>query len=426
MLQNAGDDWRDVLGAHLAQQLPDYMVPAQWVVLDQMPLSPNGKLDRKALPRPDAVQHAQAYLAPQSPLEKQLAAIWRDVLGVEQVGLRDNFFELGGHSLLILMLKERIKNACGTNLSVTQLMLNPTVQGQVDCLLGSARRSLIVPLNSVESGTPLFLFHPSYGSVHCYKAVALALREQRPVLGVICRALTEEGGTVPAWATMVEDYTEQLLVAHPQGAFRLAGWSLGGNLALDVAYRLEQAGREVECVGLVDTPPPHDVTAFWKEDDNADDRHLSDVEQRAELLGVMFPAQALQIQTAWQEAQACEQDQVRQWARLDAWAEHTLGEAYLTLKRELLEGSEAQVSWDVKRELDQRLQEARYSAITAPVLCWWAAQSKGGQHRELIESSLRAVLGQMAIEQSVVIDTTHERIVDNAEFVSSFLDVMGR
>ncbi|MGY1880771.1 non-ribosomal peptide synthase/polyketide synthase [Pseudomonas reactans] len=426
VLQNAGDDWRDVLGAHLAQQLPDYMVPAQWVVLDQMPLSPNGKLDRKALPRPDAVQHAQAYLAPQSPLEKQLAAIWRDVLGVEQVGLRDNFFELGGHSLLILMLKERIKNSCGTNLSVTQLMLNPTVQGQVDCLLGSARRSLIVPLNSVESGTPLFLFHPSYGSVHCYKAVALALREQRPVLGVICRALTEEGGTVPAWATMVEDYTEQLLVAHPQGAFRLAGWSLGGNLALDVAYRLEQAGREVECVGLVDTPPPHDVTAFWKEDDNADDRHLSDVEQRAELLGVMFPAQALQIQTAWQEAQACEQDQVRQWARLDAWAEHTLGEAYLTLKRELLEGSEAQVSWDVKRELDQRLQEARYSAITAPVLCWWAAQSKGGQHRELIESSLRAVLGQMAIEQSVVIDTTHERIVDNAEFVSSFLDVMGR
>ena len=103
-----------------------------------------------------------------------------------------------------------------------------------------------------------------------------------------------------------------------------------------------------------------------------------------------------------------------------------MGEAYLTLKRELSEGSEAQVSWGVKRQLDQRLQESRYSPITAPVLCWWAAQSKGGQHRELIESSLRAVLGEQAVEQSVVIDTTHERIVDNAEFVSSFVGVMGK
>jgi len=425
VLQTQSAGWREILSAHLASHLPDYMVPAQWVLLGHMPLSPNGKLDRKVLPKPDA-QSSEQFEAPQTELEQTIAAIWADVLGVERVGVNDNFFELGGHSLLVLMLKERIRKVNGIGLSVSQLMLNPTVRAQIRCLEGATRRSLLVPLNGQTEGTPLYLFHPSYGSVHCYKALALALREQRPVLGVICRALVEEGAAVPSWDSLVDDYTEQLLLVRPHGAFRLAGWSLGGNLALDVAHRLERAGRQVECVGLVDTPPPHNVTAFWNEEDADEDQPISDNEQRAELLGVMFPEHAQQIQAVWQQSQACEQDQAQQWAPLDAWAERTLGEAYLTLKRELSEGSEAQVSWGVKRQLDQRLQESRYSPITAPVLCWWAAQSKGGQHRELIESSLRAVLGEQAVEQSVVIDTTHERIVDNAEFVSSFVGVMGK
>ena len=124
------------------------------------------------------------------------------------------------------------------------------------------------------------------------------------MLGVICRALVEEGAAVPSWDSLVDDYTEQLLLVRPHGAFRLAGWSLGGNLALDVAHRLERAGRQVECVGLVDTPPPHNVTAFWNEEDADEDQPISDNEQRAELLGVMFPEHAQQIQAVWQQSQA--------------------------------------------------------------------------------------------------------------------------
>jgi amino acid adenylation domain len=422
VLHDAAEGWRDLLSTHLVQHLPDYMVPAQWVVLDQMPLSPNGKLDRKALPKPDAAQQAQLYLAPQSALEIQLAGIWSDILGVEQVGLRDNFFELGGHSLLVLMIKERIRAATGISLSVTQLMLNPTVQGQASSLQGATRSNLIVRLNSQASGTPLFLFHPSYGSVHCYKAVALALRERRPVMGVICRALVEEGGDVPSWASMVEDYTEQLLIAQPHGPFRLAGWSLGGNLAMDVAYRLEQAGREVECVGWIDAPPPYREAAFWDEAGVVDERPVSANEQRAELLGVIFPEHAEQIHGVWLDNQG---DDTQRWERVNAWAERTLGAAYDALKDVLLEGSEAQVSWEVKRLLDLRLQEAEYQPISAPVLCWWAALSKGGQHRELIESSMRAVIGEAGIQTSTVVNTTHDRIIDNPEFVSSFVALMG-
>ncbi|WP_409261972.1 AMP-binding enzyme, partial [Pseudomonas putida] len=89
-------DSLEAIKSHLAAVLPDYMVPSQWVLLERMPLSPNGKLDRKALPKPELGQSRREYLAPQSELEQRLAAIWQEVLKVEQVGLNDNFFELGG------------------------------------------------------------------------------------------------------------------------------------------------------------------------------------------------------------------------------------------------------------------------------------------------------------------------------------------
>ncbi len=127
VLQNAGDDWRDVLSAHLAQHLPDYMVPAQWMLLEQMPLSPNGKLDRKALPKADASLQAREYVAPQSELEQQIAAIWAEVLEVPRVGLNDNFFELGGHSLLATQVVVRLREQLHAEFDVKSIFTTPTL-----------------------------------------------------------------------------------------------------------------------------------------------------------------------------------------------------------------------------------------------------------------------------------------------------------
>ncbi|MBS3183954.1 non-ribosomal peptide synthase/polyketide synthase [Pseudomonas sp. PCH44] len=102
-------DSLEAIKAHLAAVLPDYMVPAQWVLLERMPLSPNGKLDRKALPKPELGQSRREYVAPQSDLEQRLAGIWQDVLKVEQVGLNDNFFELGGDSIVSIQLVSRAR-----------------------------------------------------------------------------------------------------------------------------------------------------------------------------------------------------------------------------------------------------------------------------------------------------------------------------
>jgi amino acid adenylation domain-containing protein/non-ribosomal peptide synthase protein (TIGR01720 family) len=155
VLQGAGDDWREVLSEHLAQHLPDYMVPAQWMLLEQMPLSPNGKLDRKTLPKPDAAQHSQAFEAPQSPLEQRIAAIWAEVLGIEQVGLNDNFFERGGDSIISIQVVSRAR-AAGIHFTPKALFQHQTVRSL-------ARVAQLQAVQSIDQGpvqgeTPLLPF----------------------------------------------------------------------------------------------------------------------------------------------------------------------------------------------------------------------------------------------------------------------------
>ncbi|MCX9145637.1 phosphopantetheine-binding protein, partial [Pseudomonas sp. DCB_Q] len=128
VLTGEAADWQAQLAEHLRRGLPDYMVPNQWLALDSLPLSPNGKLDRKALPAVDAAQSQRAYVAPQSELEQQVAAIWTQVLGLERVGLTDNFFELGGHSLLVINIVSRIQLELGLKL-VPQLLFQYPVLG---------------------------------------------------------------------------------------------------------------------------------------------------------------------------------------------------------------------------------------------------------------------------------------------------------
>jgi amino acid adenylation domain-containing protein/non-ribosomal peptide synthase protein (TIGR01720 family) len=119
---------REAIKAQLKDSLPDYMVPTQLLFLAELPLSPNGKLDRKALPAPDASQMQQAFVAPRSELEQKIAGIWQDVLKLEQVGLTDNFFELGGDSIISIQVVSRSRQA-GIHFSPRDLFQHQTVQG---------------------------------------------------------------------------------------------------------------------------------------------------------------------------------------------------------------------------------------------------------------------------------------------------------
>ncbi|WP_370844829.1 amino acid adenylation domain-containing protein [Pseudomonas putida] len=154
-----GDGLRARIKAALREHLPDYMVPAQLVLLERLPLTPNGKLDRKALPRPDA-STLPAYVAPQSSVEQTLAGIWQDVLKREQVGVTDNFFELGGDSIITLQVVSRARQA-GIIISAKQLFQHQTVQGLAS-VAEVGGQALVIDQGALQGPMPLLPIHHEF------------------------------------------------------------------------------------------------------------------------------------------------------------------------------------------------------------------------------------------------------------------------
>ncbi|MGB3125560.1 MAG: amino acid adenylation domain-containing protein, partial [Pseudomonas sp.] len=149
--------WCEALKAELKRSLPDYMVPAHLLALERMPLTPNGKLDRKALPKPDVSALQQHHVAPVSALEQQIAAIWADVLRLERVGLNDHFFELGGHSLLATQVISRVRHALGIALPLKALFEHSTLRAFVACLGQAGEIAAPTAMVRVDRDQPLAL-----------------------------------------------------------------------------------------------------------------------------------------------------------------------------------------------------------------------------------------------------------------------------
>ncbi|MFC4434947.1 amino acid adenylation domain-containing protein [Cupriavidus respiraculi] len=248
------------LKAALKAQLPDHMVPAQIVPMDRLPVTPNGKLDRRALPEP--VWETQGYVAPRNDTEALLAQVWQDVLGVEKVGITDNFFDLGGHSLLCLQVLSRVRaaSAGGLALELRHLMQYPTVAGLAAAMEGRiGARHEALPLNRRSDTLPaLFCVHASFGNVFDYTPLARALDGSCTVYGLPCPA-PDAFASLEALAHL---HVKAVRAVQPGGPYRLLGWSLGGALAARMAAILEDAGETVAFLGLVDTfvPKPAGTT----------------------------------------------------------------------------------------------------------------------------------------------------------------------
>ncbi|MFB4394988.1 MULTISPECIES: condensation domain-containing protein, partial [unclassified Pseudomonas] len=178
------DALRETLREPLRQALPDYMVPSQLLFIERMPLSPNGKLERKALPKPDASQAQKAYAAPRTELEQRIAAIWQDVLKLERIGLHDNFFELGGHSLLATQVRSRIRQQLDLDIALRALFEHSTLGafcqalGQADSdarpALMPATRDQALPLSyAQERQWFLWQLQPDSAAYHIPAALRL-------------------------------------------------------------------------------------------------------------------------------------------------------------------------------------------------------------------------------------------------------------
>ncbi|MDR3084082.1 MAG: amino acid adenylation domain-containing protein, partial [Streptomyces sp.] len=244
------------LRAFARARLPEFMVPAAVVVLDEVPLTANGKLDRSALPAPEFVSLSPK--AAQSQEEQVLCGLFSEVLGVS-VGADDSFFDMGGHSLLATRLMSRVKAVFGVELGVRALFEASTpaaLAQRLDRDTSGDALNVLLPLRTTGSRPPLFCVHPAAGISWPYAGLLAHIAPDHPVYGLQARGLT---GAEPPAATIEEmatDYLTHIRAVQPTGPYFLLGWSFGGLIAHSVATQLESAGERVELLAVLDSFPP--------------------------------------------------------------------------------------------------------------------------------------------------------------------------
>ncbi|MEV0396635.1 amino acid adenylation domain-containing protein, partial [Polymorphospora rubra] len=249
------------LRSYLAARLPAYMVPAILVRLDAIPLTGNGKTNRKALPEPRHEIGAE-YLAPRDRTERGLAEIWAGVLGTDRIsadriGVRNNFFDLGGNSLDLVRLAAEARRVFDVGLDPRSLYAAPTLEAMAGALARTGDRtpgpaSPLVPIVATGGRPPLFFVHPVGGSVAPYVRLAALLGPDRPFYGLEDPAL--HGG--PPTTSLVETaaaYVAAVRQRQPDGPYHVGGWSLGGAVALEMAHQLRAQGQRVALVAALDT-----------------------------------------------------------------------------------------------------------------------------------------------------------------------------
>jgi amino acid adenylation domain-containing protein len=249
------------LREYLKKELPEYMVPAAFVCMDRLPLSPNGKVDTKALPAPEqrSSEGKEAFFAPRDSVEQVLAQLWAKVLKVNRVGLNDNFFELGGHSLLAVRIIVEIENIYGRRLPLATLLQAPTVGALAEVLRKENWKpswSSLVPLQPGGSKPPLFLIHSHGGNVLEYYPLANHLDKDQPVYALQARGLD---GNIPkneSLEQIASAYLKEIRTLQSEGPYFLGGFCFGGLVALEAAQQLQAAGQKVALVVMIQTTHP--------------------------------------------------------------------------------------------------------------------------------------------------------------------------
>jgi aspartate racemase len=254
----AGAGLRDQLHAFLKKKLAGYMIPTVFVVLDALPVSVNGKVDRNGLPPPDPLQTAlnRNYAPPRDPLEKHLVEIWEEILNVHPIGIRDNFFDLGGHSLLSVRMMDRLEEAFCRSLPRATLFHEADVEHLAARLLEQHKSGLrceIVEIQKIGSRRPFFFLHGDYngGGFYCLN-LARGLGADQPFYAIQPHGL--DGGTIPSTIeAMAERHMCALREFQPRGPYLLGGYCNGGMIAFEVARRLQAQGEAIDLLVLLCT-----------------------------------------------------------------------------------------------------------------------------------------------------------------------------
>jgi surfactin family lipopeptide synthetase A len=242
----------------LKRQLPEYMVPSDFVILDEFPLTPNGKVDRKALPAPQPSDASADHIAPTNIVEAELVEMWEEILAKKPISVRDNFFDLGGHSLLAVRLMRRIEQNFKRKLPLTTLFEAPTIE-QFAALLQQEQwtpsQASLVPIQPEGDRAPFFCIHGLGGTVLRFNALARHMGTDRPFYGVQAQGLEGDRAFHTTVEEMAAFYIKEIRSLQPEGPYNFGGYSLGGLIAFEMARQLQADGQEVGVLALLDTYP---------------------------------------------------------------------------------------------------------------------------------------------------------------------------
>jgi nonribosomal peptide synthetase DhbF len=246
------------LRTYLGAAMPDYMVPSAIVSLDRLPLTANGKLDKFALPAPNATP-ARARRGPRTPQEEVLCGLFAEVLGLERVGVDDNFFELGGHSLLAIRLISRIRLSLDVELNIRSLFEAPNVAALAKRLVrGRPALSdfeVLLPIRPAGKKPPLFCIHDAGGFSWPYSKLIRHIPAEHPIFGLQARNLTQRAMRPNSVGEMAADYLNIIRKIQPAGPYNLLGWSFGGLVAHAIATQLQSMGEDVALLAMLDSYP---------------------------------------------------------------------------------------------------------------------------------------------------------------------------
>jgi amino acid adenylation domain-containing protein len=265
---------KDLIAA-LDSKLPDFMVPAEFFALNQLPLTTNGKVDRKFLSeRKDGeTASSNSYKAPGNDVEKTLVKIWQDLMGIERIGIQDNFFHLGGHSLLAIRIISAMRARMNEEISLKDLVMYPTIaelSKQIHLLRTGSPAAhidskLLIPLKTKGDKVPLYIVSGGGGTVFAFKRFVDMLDDDQPVYGfqqpTELKDINEFPETIEGIAAK---YIEEILVQNPEGPYALSGHCVGGIIAFEMARQMEAMGKQVKLLAMFDTILPKKEVAAPK------------------------------------------------------------------------------------------------------------------------------------------------------------------
>ena len=245
------------LRSFLKTKVPEYMVPSVFIPMKSLPLTPSGKVDRRALPAPDLLRPdmEKPMVAPRDREEARLARIWESGFGIEGVGIHDDFFELGGHSLIAGRVFAEIRRIFATDLPPTTLLRAPTIARLAEVLRGDRepeRWTSLVPIQPEGARAPLFCMHAGAGTILYYQDLARALGPDQPVYGLQAQGLYGDAPPHAEVDEMAAHYAREIRTVQAEGPYYLAGFCFGGLLAFAVADVLTREGSEVALLASFD------------------------------------------------------------------------------------------------------------------------------------------------------------------------------